>query len=148
MNNIDVGLPELLVILVFGAMAFAVALIPLIFFALTLQKALDRCAPENRAMSPRMVWLLLIPFFNLIWNFIVVTRMAATLESEFRMRQIPIEQNPGQGIGIAYAILFICTFVPLLGLLAGFACLVCWIIYWVKIAECSGRLAASRALPA
>jgi len=35
-----------------GLIVFAILLIPLIFYILTLQKALARCAPESRAMQP------------------------------------------------------------------------------------------------
>jgi len=138
----NLGVPELLIILMVVLIAFAIVLIPQIFFALTLQKALNRCAPQNRTMSPGMVWLLLIPLFNLVWNFIVVSRMSASLTSEYRARQMPIDTDAGNAMGVAYSILFVCSVVPVLGILAGLACLVCWIIYWVKIAGYSARLAA------
>ena len=83
----------------------AICLIPEVFFILTLQKALQRCSPENRVMSPGSTWLLLIPVFNLIWMFIIVTQMAESLEREFRKRDIPVEPSPGKSIGLAWCIL-------------------------------------------
>jgi hypothetical protein len=142
MDNVTLGLPELIVILTVVAIAFMITMIPLAFFAWTLQKALNRCAPQNRAMTPGLVWLLLIPLFNMVWNFIVVTKVGASLAAEYRARKMPIEDSPGMALGIAYSILYIGSFIPVLGIFAGIACLVCWIIYWVKIAGFSARLAA------
>ena len=62
----------------------AIFLVPAIFYLLTLQKALNRCSPESRAMQPGMVWLLLIPLFNLVWQFFVVINIAKSLVPSFR----------------------------------------------------------------
>ena len=123
----------------------AIGLIPLIFYCLTLQKALNRVSPENRAMQPGMVWLLLIPLFNIVWNFFVVLNMAKSLGAEFKKRNIAEEPEPGKGIGLTACILMCCTIIPVVGGLAGLGYLVCWIIYWVKIAGFSGKLAAPAA---
>jgi hypothetical protein len=113
-------------------------LIPAIFYLLTLQNALNKCAPASRAMDPGMVWLLLIPVFNLIWNFFVVMNIAKSLASEYARRGIPSpEPLPGQPIGLAMSICACCCIIPVLGMLAGLANLVLWVVYWVKIAEYS-----------
>ena len=51
------------------------------------------------------------------------------------------EPQPGKNLGLIMCILVCCGFVPLLGLFTGIAALVCWILYWVKIAGCSAKLA-------
>jgi hypothetical protein len=113
-------------------------LIPAIFYMLTLQNTLNKCAPASRAMDPGMVWLLLIPVFNLIWNFFVVMNIAKSLASEYARRGIPSpEPMPGQSIGLAMSICACCCIIPVLGFLAGLANLVLWVLYWVKIAEYS-----------
>ena len=121
----------------------AVLLIPFIFYLLTLQKALNRCAPENRAMAPGLVWLMLIPFVNLVWHFFVVINMAKSLGAEFQKRGIAEEPEPGKMLGLIMCILAVCGIIPLLGILCSLGSFVCWIIYWVKIAGFSGRLAES-----
>jgi hypothetical protein len=123
----------------------AVALIPAIFYMLTLQKALNRCAPENRAMAPGMVWLLFIPLFNIIWHFFVVLNMAKSLGAEFQKRGIAEEPEPGKKLGLIMCILACCGIIPVLGVLCSLGALVCWIIYWIKIAGFSGKLAAPAA---
>ncbi|HEY5140464.1 MAG TPA: hypothetical protein VIJ25_14275 [Methylococcales bacterium] len=111
-----------------------------IFFVLTLQKALNRCSPENRAMQPGMIWLLLIPLFNIVWIFFVVINISKSLSAEFTKRGIAADSEPGKTLGLAYAILAICSAIPLVGFLAGIGCLFCFIMYWVKIAGYSKQL--------
>jgi hypothetical protein len=133
------GLTEIFLIVLISGF---ICLIPAIFFILTMQRALQRCAPENRTMTPGSTWLLLIPLFNLVWDFILVSQMAASLEREFKQRNIPVEPLPGKNVGLAWCILTICCIVPVLGIFSGLAALVCWILYWVKIAGFSATLAA------
>lgn len=121
---------------------FAILLIPLICYVLTLQKALNRCSPENRAMEPGLIWLLLIPCVNLIWHFFVVLNMAKSLGAEFQKRGIAEEPEPGKMLGLVMCILACCGVIPIIGGLFGLAYLICWIIYWVKIAGYSKKLEA------
>src|SRR5579863_6262009 len=80
-------------------------LIPAIFYLLTLQNALAKCAPVARTMEPGMVWLCIIPLFSVIWNFFVVMALAKSLGNEFRRRGIPYpDPLPGQSIGMAMCI--------------------------------------------
>ena len=118
-----------------------VSLIPMVFYILTLQKALTRVSPENRAMPPENAWLLIIPLFGLIWHFIVVNNMARSLAAEFKKREITVEEvEPGKSLGLATCILQVCTIIPFLGFLAGLAGLICWILYWIKIDGYSSKL--------
>jgi len=140
-----IGLTGIFILVLIG---LGILLIPMIFFILTMQKALRRCAPENQVMSPGAAWLMIIPVFNLAWGFVLVTQMASSLEREFARRRIPVEPAPGKSIGLAWCILVLCGFIPLLGIPCVIAALVCWILYWVKIAGFSATLAAPlQALP-
>lgn len=125
-----------------------VFLIPLIFYLLTLQKALNRCSPENRAMAPGLVWVMLIPVFGFIWHFIMVLNVAKSLGAEFQKRGITEDPKPGQQLGIVMCVLSCCSIIPLLNMLSSPAFLICWIIYWVKIAGYSAKLASPAPLPA
>ena len=124
----------------FFFVGFAIWLLPTIFFLLTLQRALTKCAPANRTMTPGLVWLQIIPLFGLIWQFFVVIAVANSLENEFAARRIPAEPKPGQTLGLAMCITRACTLIPFVNIFAGIAALVLWIVYWVKIAGLSGRL--------
>ena len=110
-------------------------IVPMIFFIILLQKALLAVSPYNRKMPPGNVWLLLIPLFNLVWFFVVVGNIAYSYRSEFLERNIPLtEARPSFGIGLAAAILQVCC--PF----ASPVFLVCWIIYWVRVARLKDQL--------
>ncbi len=111
----------------------ALLLVPFIFYLLTLQKALTRCSPECRAMSPGLVWLWLLPLFNFVWQFFVVLNIAKSLGAEFRKRGMAEDPNPGQTLGLIMCIG---------NLICGPVGFICWILYWVKIAGYSSKLAA------
>jgi hypothetical protein len=138
---------RLIGMLVGGLVGIAIFLVPFIFFLLTLQKAFNRCSPESRAMQPGMVWLMLIPLFNLVWQFFVVLNLTKSLAAEFRKRGIAVEPEPGKTMGLVMCILFCCGIIPFLGILCSLAGLVFWIIYWVKIAGFSSKLAAPAGAP-
>jgi hypothetical protein len=119
------------------------ALIAVILYLLTLEKALRKCAPGARTMKPGKVWLWLIPVFGLIWQFILVRNIAKSLGSEFARRGIPCpEGTPGQNIGLAMSVCHCCFFIPWLGRLATIAGFVLWILYWMRIANYSRILDA------
>ncbi|MFC2090300.1 hypothetical protein ACFLT1_05945 [Bacteroidota bacterium] len=114
----------------------ALFLLPQIFFLLTLHRTFDAISPQNRLMNPAEVWLTLIPLFGMIWIFIIVQRLADSLKQEFALKGISCnEERPGYQIGMVYAIVQATTIIPILGILASFATLVLWIVYWIKIAE-------------
>ena len=117
-------------------------LVPAIFYLLTLQKALARCSDQARTTSPESVWLMLIPLFNLVYQFILVGHIAKSLANEFARRGIVNDREPGKSIGIAMCVLHVCGIIPLLGIVLSLAGLVCWILYWVTIADFSGMIAA------
>jgi hypothetical protein len=134
---------------------YTIKLVAFVFYLLTLQRALSRCAPEHRAMEPGLVWLLLIPCFGFIWNFFVVLNISKSLAAEFQTRNVAVEPQPGRNIGLIMCILgcaiiffTMVSMIPLIGLLFSLvnlplclARLVFWILYWVKIAGYSKQLA-------
>ena len=116
---------------------FAIALLPKIFFLLTLHRTLEEVSLENRLMPAGQVWLAIIPIFGWIWMFIIVSRIADSLQKEFAMRGVECnELRPGYSVGLAYCILTVIGFVPF----ASIAAFVCWIIYWVNIADFKNQL--------
>ena len=110
----------------------AIMLVPMVFYCLSLQKALNRCSPECRAMNSGMVWLIFIPLFNIVWQFMVVLNMAKSLAAEFQKRGMAEDPNPGQTLGMVMCIG---------NLICGPVGLICWILYWVKIAGYSNKIA-------
>ncbi len=138
----DPALMGLLVALV-GAVLL-VSLVVLALYLLTLSKALSRCRPRNRTMEPGSVWLNFIPCFNIIWQFFTVMRVSESLKNEFYDRDLDDSGDFGRGLGVAYCVLNIAGAVPFIGFVFSLAGLVCFIIYWVKIAGYSRELAEDR----
>lgn len=110
-------------------------LIPFIFYLLTLQNTLKAISPENRKMEPGMVWLMFIPVFGMVWQFIVVNRMADSIQAQLNKAGVSVTSRPAHGVGIAMCVLFCTGWIPVVGSLGTVAGIICWIIYWVKIAE-------------
>src|SRR6266566_5053009 len=108
-----------------GMIFFAIWLVVIIFYLLTLQKALTRVREVRRAMSPGLVWLNLIPLFNLGWHIYTVIKVSESLAQEFDARQIKHDGKPGFAIGLAASILFITAIIPLLGMFLALAGIVC-----------------------
>jgi len=138
LNFILLGIigPQEIVIIGMFLLVPVLGLIPFIFYLLTLQNTLYAISSENRKMQPGQVWLSLIPLFGLVWQFIIVNHMADSLKAEFVSKNLKVDEyRPGIGIGLAYCILFCCSLIPFLGILAALGGFICWIIYWVKINE-------------
>ena len=127
--------------IVAGLIAISVLFIPAIFYLLTLSRALEKCSPASRTMQPGMVWLMLIPFFGLIWNFFIVLALSNSLGREFPARGVTqLDPEPGKSIGLAMCVCMACGIIPVLGIVASLVSLVLWVVYWIKIVEFSRLL--------
>ena len=121
--------PQIILIVI---VCLFVILVPYILFLINLQKTLASISAENRKVEPGRVWLMFIPLFNLVWQFILIDRISDSIALECGKLNIPLEEKrPAYNIGLAYCILTVAGgFIPGLGFIAA---LVCFIIYWVKI---------------
>jgi hypothetical protein len=111
----------------------AIAIIPGIFYILTLQKSLTLAGPENRDTEPGMVWLLLIPCFGFIWHFILIGKIRDAIQRWGMKNNVQVG-DAGYNVGLWFLILNILSIIPIVGILCSIAGLVLWIMYWVKIA--------------
>jgi hypothetical protein len=92
-----------------------------VFFVLTLQRVLCRCAQHNRAMTPALVWLDLVPLFGLVWNFVVVVKVAKSLGSELRSRGDATSSGPVLILGLAFAFTGAASIGSVVGYYGGFS---------------------------
>lgn len=92
-----------------------------------------------------MVWLMLIPVFNIVWNFVVVINISKSIHAEYKSRNMDIEDKPLYTLGLVWAISSICGFIPYLNYVAGIVSLISFIMYWIKANEYKNTL---RQLPA
>ncbi|HEX6334701.1 MAG TPA: hypothetical protein VFZ78_10775 [Flavisolibacter sp.] len=136
-----------------------VVIIPFVFFLLTQQKTLRAIQPQNRLMEPGQVWLQLIPLFGTVWQFIVVTRIAKSLQRElasasafsFEQPENTVFENgplPTYNIGLAYCILVVTSVIPVLGTFTGIAAFVCWIAYWIKLSGYKNQIEVQQVMSA
>jgi hypothetical protein len=116
---------------------FFIVLIPGIFYLITLQNTLGTVSPENRKMAPTNVWLLLIPGFNIFWLFFVVDALATSLKQEYEKYGVFTGERPTFGIGLAMAILQVCSWFISFG---GVASFVCWVLHWVKVNDSKNEI--------
>ena len=153
MRTSNDGYLQIILLLVFIGIA--------VLFLLTQQNTLKAVRRENRLMQPGLVWLQLIPVVGQIWQFMVVLRIAKSIRKEIKFVQgdslfgssdlsvaEKLTHRATLAIGITYCTLtlvgaFFNLFMtaeqespltPIVGLifLTG---IVCWIIYWVRLAQ-------------
>jgi hypothetical protein len=114
-------------------------------------------------MAPGLVWLDLIPCFNIIWQFFIATRVPDSLRNEFRDRNRDDGSDYGKSIAMTQAVLntisafggnAIRQFSPELSRVAtgisaviGIISLILFIAFWVKIAGYSRQLAEDAGPP-
>lgn len=118
---------------ILGFIVLGILLIPFILFLLNLQNTLIAVSPENRKMPPSNVWLMFIPLFNIVWQFIMVDKIAQSISAECIKLNIPVKENkPTYSLGLAWNICNCISFIPILG---GLAALAMFILYWVKVSQ-------------
>ncbi len=93
-------------------------------------------------MPAGYVWLMFVPIFNIVWQFIMVGRIADSIRVECIRLNIPArEERPTYNIGLAFCICSLAGFIPVLGPLA---VLIIWIMYWVKVNEFKKLIIANK----
>ncbi|MBS1607086.1 MAG: hypothetical protein JST42_30825 [Bacteroidetes bacterium] len=100
--------------------ALLLFVLPIILFLLSQQRTLQVIRPEYRELRPGLVWLQLIPLFNLYWMFVVVTRIADSISKELVAREgdsilgitdydavQAVSHRPTYKIGMTYCFLYL-----------------------------------------
>ena len=116
-----------------AAVGLVVGLAISVVIILLITSVLNVVPQQYREIEPAMVWLLLIPLFNLIWNFFVFPKVSRSLQKYFAAQGKSEHGDCGEKIGFWYAICGTCCIIPCVNYLAGPAGLVLLIIYLVKI---------------
>ena len=163
MRTSNDGYLQIILLLVFIGIA--------VLFLLTQQNTLKAVRRENRLMQPGLVWLQLIPVVGQIWQFIVVLRIAKSIRKEIKFVQgdslfgssdlsvaEKLTRRATLAIGITYCTLTLVGASFNLFMTAGqespltaivglifLTGIVCWIIYWVRLAQSRKILVRSAA---
>ncbi len=110
------------------------------FICYLLSSALNVIPAAHRKQEPNMVWLLMIPVFNLVWNFFVYPKISDSFKSYFDSVGRTDVADCGRQIGLIYCILAALCVVPYANILTGLGALVLLIIYLVKVSELKGKV--------
>jgi hypothetical protein len=94
--------PQELMLLTCPALVIAVVIV--VLFLLSMQRALNAVSPMNRQMEPAMVWLMLLPCVNIVWQFLLVIRIPDSLRAEYRARGLDEDGDFGKTLGLCYCI--------------------------------------------
>ena len=127
---------HLLFIFVGFAVLFALSIIPIFLVYADYQ----RIPPRFRKLEPSLVWLLLIPCFNLVWNFYVFPGLADSFKAYFDSVGNSSVGNCGRDLGLGYAICAAASVIPVVGCLTGVVTLVLMILFLVKADELKNRI--------
>jgi hypothetical protein len=131
----------------FSAIVVSGALIAWLLYLHTLNRTLAAVRPECRAIQPKRVWLLLIPWFNLGWHFHVVEKITESVEKEFAFRRIADCGSCGERIGILQSAFALFCLIPPFAVICFPAAVGFWSAYWVRIAGIRRRLAIAEKAP-
>ncbi|MFZ4402386.1 MAG: hypothetical protein ACOYO1_20335 [Bacteroidales bacterium] len=124
-----------------GGLLFLIVFLLFIYFSFlaTLSSAIMSVNVRNRKLSPRQVYLLLIPYFNIIWYFILVKRVANSFKSEFKSRNIDHSPQPAYNIGLALSLLNVLAWfsflipIPYFSFIISLPFFICWIVYLISV---------------
>ena len=121
-----------------------------VLICLFLSNCLSAVPEEHRKQNTGMVWLLLIPCFNLVWNFFVYPKIAESFQSYFESTGRTDLGDCSRGLAMWYCILAVVSvplgMIPLIGLincLLGPATLVVWIMVLVRFAGLKRQVQAA-----
>jgi len=123
-----------------------------IFIIYLLYNLLNALPPQYRLMEPGMVWLLLIPCFNIIWNFFVYPQIARSYQNYFNAHGRTDVGDCGAGLGVAYAVCALLASIPCLNYVTGIFCgpamIVLTIVYLVRLYGLKKEIQLSATAPA
>lgn len=121
-------------------------LIAIFFYCRALQACLEKVSSQACSLNPRGVWLMFMPFYNIVEDFFIIHGVTRSLRAE-------AETNPriaglapfGAASGFGWCAAQVLALVPThLGAFASLVALVLWLWHWRFIAGVSRRLAQLR----
>jgi hypothetical protein len=113
------GAGMMIVVLIFYALLFAVTIALLVLVYYVLYTSLARIPPQFRQMEPGQVFLLLIPFFNLYWLFVVYQKIPQSFRGYFNAIGRYDVGDCGEQMGLWFAILAVCSAIPCVNCITG-----------------------------
>ncbi|HMD55497.1 MAG TPA: hypothetical protein VKJ65_13190 [Phycisphaerae bacterium] len=129
--------------LAFLFLTFTIFMAISVFICWAVYSCYERIPQQFRVRESWMVWLLLIPLFNLVWIFFIYPSLATSYKKYFDSIGRTDVGDCGYSIALAYCICSCCSIVT--GFLTGIAALVLLIIFLVKAWELRSQIPLSSA---
>jgi hypothetical protein len=95
---------------------------------------------SSRSMDPGLVWLLMIPCFNLYWNFQVFPGLAKSYQAYFRSRKDQTNGDCGETVGMWLSITLAGCYVPCFNVFFLPTSLVLLLVYLLKMGELKAKI--------
>ena len=114
---------------------------------LVLSRALSALPERHRALSPRLVWLSLIPCADLVMTFIIVDALSRSFKGYFDEVGDTSVEDCGKVLGFVFAGTRAGKIAPVVNYLALPASFVLMIIYLVKVRELTQKISTDHASP-
>jgi len=100
---------------------------------------------EDRAMTPGQVWLLLIPFFSLYWQFrVYMLDIPQSFKNYFQRQGNQEVGDCGKTMGMWLCICTLSSLIPIIGSIVGMGTMVLLILWMVKIHQLKNKIIADR----
>ncbi|WP_143755421.1 hypothetical protein [Gloeocapsopsis sp. IPPAS B-1203] len=132
-----------------GAMGFsatstiiAAFILSVALYCRSLQKCLSLVQPSCQAMNPKMVWLMFVPFYNIVEDFFIILNVTRSIEQEAQINQhLEVVNSFGRVSGFGWCIAQVAALFPsFLGEAAGFIALIFWVVHWRLITKVNALL--------
>jgi hypothetical protein len=132
-----------------GAMEFfatsaivAAFIIGVALYCRSLQKCLSLVQPSCQAMSPKMVWLMFVPFYNIVEDFFIILNVTRSIKQEAQINQnLEVVNRFGRVSGLGWCIAQVVALSPsFIGEAAGFIALILWVVHWRLIIKVNALL--------
>ena len=117
-------------------------LVGIFLYCRALVTCLERVSPAAQAMPPLAVWLMFVPFYNIVEDFFIIRGLTRSLEAESRLTErLAGVRRFGAVSGYGWCVAQVIALAPAtLGEVAGLVALVLWLAHWRFITGVSRRL--------
>lgn len=127
-------------LIAFALIAVIVFYIVAVFFSLSLYRLGKKIDKEKQIFSAWFAWLFLIPGAGYVFQWLVMPFGIGRALMRYEDKEIQAAGKTLFGLGLAYVLIPLIAFIPLVNLFSMIANIVLFILYWVKASKTSKQL--------
>jgi hypothetical protein len=112
----------------------------------SLQHTVTLVDPERRAMEPKAVWFMYVPFFNIVEDFFIIENVTRSLEAQACVdHRLAGRRHFGRITGLGWCVgQAVALWPSTVGELASVIAAVLWLAHWATIVRFNRLLSAAR----